>query len=378
MRTARKPSLMRFVSWWYRALRAALPIPIRGSFLPADLRLIVSKEADGYEVVLIKDGKALSETKYPAGSDFDLTDDLKSAGVSEANIGQAIRILRLPPEFFVSQTLVLPKMRPREMKEAIAWQLRRLSPFEAEDTIFAYEVVKADETSRTVFVVIGERKAAENLVLDALGKIPIGEFDLVTTESNEGTGKGLSLWPDKYRRRLRQIWMNSAAAAVAILMFSVANLHIYATRLSAEAELLQAAAEDRLARASLIQRDITHTNQRVKAAKWIGDQALGEDGLLYTLLELTQLTPDSSHLIELRYHRDEVRVMGFSAAASELAVLIESHPEFAEVRFNAPVVRQPQSGLDRFDISFAREADTAAKVAAEIDSGKGKHANQSD
>lgn len=348
-----------FFSWWYRTLRAALPSSIRGCFLPPDIRLIVSETGGVYEVVLEKDGKTLSQKKCPVGSNFDLAAALNSAGLSDGDLGQAVRILRLPPELFVTQTLVLPKMRTKDIRDAIAWQLQKLSPFEFENTIFAYEVNDTNPTSTTVSVVIGERQVTENLEQKALGSIPIAEFDLATTKSDACPGGKLNLWPARYRKRIKQIWLGSAAAVVAILILSVANVHIHAARLSTQADRLEGEAADRLARASQIQSDITRTNQRVRAAKWIGDQVLGDEGLSYTLLELTQLIPQTSHLIELRYQRAEVRIIGFSAAASQLAALIENHPEFGGVRFNAPVVRQPQSGLDRFDISFARAAKRA-------------------
>ena len=92
-------------------------------------------------------------------------------------------------------------------------------------------------------------------------------------------------------------------------------------------------------------------------------------GVVETLDALTRLVPNDTWLQQLRINGDEVRLTGFSAAASSLIGLIEQSERFTEARFRSSVTRDARNKAERFTISAKIVApivpETGAKSGAE-------------
>jgi general secretion pathway protein L len=73
--------------------------------------------------------------------------------------------------------------------------------------------------------------------------------------------------------------------------------------------------------------------------------------LVKILAEVTKILPDNTWLVEFELHGREVRIRGYSAAASSLIALFDNSRLFTNAQFRAPSM-QGQNGAERFDLSF--------------------------
>jgi Tfp pilus assembly protein PilN len=208
------------------------------------------------------------------------------------------------------------------------------------------------ESETAVSILLGEREAIERAEATARRATGVENFDIVTVGSESFDLKGHNFRPQAFRRRMLGLyaWPASVFALVAIAM--VANLHIYANRLDAEADGMEQKSGEWSQRARDLTQSVDQVNASIAAYSQISQRAKDQRGLSFALADLTELLPDSSYLTEMRYRVEEIRIAGFSDSAARLIALIEVHPSFDQARFNAPVVMDPTSNLERFDLSF--------------------------
>jgi general secretion pathway protein L len=68
--------------------------------------------------------------------------------------------------------------------------------------------------------------------------------------------------------------------------------------------------------------------------------------------DITKILPDDAWLTDLRIGDEMVQLDGLSRNASQLVALLSRLPQFAEVALAAPVTRDPQRDVERFQIRF--------------------------
>ncbi|MGH7087719.1 MAG: PilN domain-containing protein, partial [Stellaceae bacterium] len=73
--------------------------------------------------------------------------------------------------------------------------------------------------------------------------------------------------------------------------------------------------------------------------------------LVAVLADLTKAVPDGSWLKSLNIAGQELAIAGLSPSAAGVALALEASHRFANVRFRAPIMREPQTGLERFQLS---------------------------
>ncbi|MEE9614870.1 MAG: PilN domain-containing protein [Thermodesulfobacteriota bacterium] len=66
----------------------------------------------------------------------------------------------------------------------------------------------------------------------------------------------------------------------------------------------------------------------------------GKGAFLQVLGELTDVIPDDSYLTMLKYHDDEIEMLGRSTSAVTLLSLLDASPMFEDVRFSATMTRK--------------------------------------
>ncbi|MEM1409961.1 MAG: PilN domain-containing protein, partial [Pseudomonadota bacterium] len=82
---------------------------------------------------------------------------------------------------------------------------------------------------------------------------------------------------------------------------------------------------------------------------------LSEDSrALETVRSVTTLLPDTAYLVRLSADDSSLELQGFAASAGELIELFEASPDYAEARFEGPIVKDPRSGRERFTLKLLR------------------------
>jgi Tfp pilus assembly protein PilN len=68
--------------------------------------------------------------------------------------------------------------------------------------------------------------------------------------------------------------------------------------------------------------------------------------------ELTERIPKTAWLTRVRISGSQVNIEGYAASATALVQVLEASRYFRNVEFSSPTFRDPQMGMDRFQIKM--------------------------
>jgi general secretion pathway protein L len=275
-------------------------------------------------------------------------------GVARAGGGAFARdiVLRLPQSEVLRANVWLPRANASTLRQALHFELERLSPVDPTQLYFDFiEVARDKATNRVELALrIVRRTLVDEAVrlchgagLSIAGIAFAGEARLADPQQFP-TDK-----PAYYRFVWRK-WNLAFLAGLALVLALAALLAWYGRN---------AAAEDMLAdqilveqhRAAIIARledDIARTNAR------IGFLARQKQAPLAvaTLAELARLMPDGTWLNEIEINGGKVHIRGYSHGAADLIGAIDRDPLFANAQFGAPLIRNPTGNVEQFDMLF--------------------------
>ena len=148
-----------------------------------------------------------------------------------------------------------------------------------------------------------------------------------------------------------------APVAVVALVLAAAAVYLPLDRQRRAAELAGAEAAKARVEALAAAKLRETITELASDAQFLAERKRTSPGVVEIVDALTRLLPDDTWLQQLRINGDEVRLTGFSAAASSLIGLIEQSERFSEARFRSSVTRDTRNKAERFTIS--------AKIVAE-------------
>jgi general secretion pathway protein L len=260
--------------------------------------------------------------------------------------------LRLGRGQALRRQVELPAAARESLRETLGYELDRITPLPAEELYFDHRLLGLDEAGQmlTVELAAAERRKVEaarrllegwGLSVERVGLDPgTGDeamvFDLGAAEPGSGLGRG---------SRRATLLLSSLAAA---LLAAIAVLPLAGKRADAEA-LGESAERGRRAVAEL-ERIRLETEGIVARASFVPDRKAARPAAVEVLLEVTRVVPDGSWLSQLRISGPELRIAGFSPAASALLERVEASPLFRAARFQSPTTRDAQAAVERFEI----------------------------
>jgi len=267
-------------------------------------------------------------------------------------------VMNLPAERVLRRRVALPLAAQENLREVLAFEMDRHTPFKASEVAFDHRVVSTDLENKRLNVDLAviprdlveqARGIAESfgLTLDRIGTTreisPEGmEFNLLPHVDPNGHSAP--------RSRLL-IAMTVLAVALALI---AGYLPLYGKQRTLAAYQVQLAESRRAAlEAEKLKK---HLAERVEHGRFLVNRRLSTPAATALLAELTERLPDDTWLVQLRWQGDKLAIAGFSPAAASLIAGLEESPLLSEVRFGSPVTADPRVGNERFNIS----ADVAA------------------
>lgn len=339
----------KFFHWWGDELAFLVPERVRQRFARKRACLVLYKREEGVEVVHV-DGEderhlgrfALDE----AGSRHRERLFEEMPGLSEAEL-----IFRLLPEQSMKRMVKLPAAAAENLKQVVAFEMDRLTPFRADQVYFGAHIVERIPESRQIKVELAltpRQKLDQSLdELIACGWRP----DRVEV-GPETTGSGLDLLPERFRPRknkLPQILTGFTVSLFALLLLAVLLLPLLMNR-SLMLELQQQAKV-----AGKIAKEVDSLREAAQKLEqetgFLQEKKRNEPVMVAMLNELTRVIPDQTSLYGLQYRDRKVVIQGRSPAASSLIELIEASPYFKNTSFVSPVIKDISSGQERFQIA---------------------------
>lgn len=323
-------------AWWLGQLADLLP---RWVFRPA------SGNADALVIAPVgslDDAVAVTATMRRSGNEIALGHFPFAGGeIKElpAPTGQPVA-LRLQAREVLAKTLVLPLAAQTDLEQALAFEMDRETPFEAEELYWNYQVTKVDRQRKQLHVSLSllPKTRVDPLVaaLSAIGLTP-------SWVELEGRQPDAVLQLDGLRQRDHASRFLVPAAVCCALLAAATMLTPFVKQAIALGALDHARQTVGRAadRAEALRREI---DQLSRGAELIDEEVTKFGRPLEVLANLTRALPDDTYLTACVLRGRKLTLNGRSAGAARLIGALAGDGGFRNPSFAAPVTRL--EGLD--------------------------------
>jgi len=326
------------------------------SLLPARLRALV--EGNDQRLFLLRQGDEVELVAAGRRGDAPLgrlpLDDATVLDQARQRLDDSAvpRWLLLPVSQVLRRTLALPAAAEPRLREVLAFELDRQTPFSADQVSYQGRVLSRDTAAQQLgvelLVLPKSRLDAEVLALGTLGA------DLAGVDVVDADGRRLdvNLLPESRRqhrhdpvRRLNAALAAAAAMALlATLLLTLANRREVRDDFRSQVEA--ATVEARQARLLRSQLQVS-----AQAANFLAATRASRPTMLEVLDDLTRRMPDDTALDKLAINDDNLVMVGYSSAAPALVALLQDSPLLVEPALSGAVQADPRTGRDRFTIA---------------------------
>jgi general secretion pathway protein L len=366
---ARRSGFASFWRWWMAEIAAVVPPGPRAAWQRRRARPVLF--FDGPTATLwqpeIRDGNlAMIEV-----ATIDLGADAESvAAAGRAAIARLARpyggaptpriVVALSPRAVLRKSLWLPAAVEENLRQVIAYDLDRHTPFKPEDLYFDAQIVERDSARSMIRVelVSVKRPTADAALAHAQAwGAEVGALSAETPERVR-TSK-LNLLPLERRPvaapwRRWQFWLPIALLVVLVLV--AIGLPLLQKRTYAIA-LNQSAAQARQ-QAAISETLRSQLEQLTGDYNFALERKYAYPGLVQVLDDVTRILPDDTWITQLEFRttrgkdaQREMQLRGESANAGQLVSLLENSKLFAQSAFRSPTTKiQPGPG-EIFDVA---------------------------
>jgi general secretion pathway protein L len=354
----------RFLHWWLDELFGCLPkaLDFRSRWTRGEWVVLGAP----YELLLGRDhGLAGFETVERLG--------IRDGRIALAS-AQAARLtmldshipltLRLPSEWALRRTIRLPVAALENLREAVAFQLDRYTPFTHDHAYFEYAVIQRDDLAGQLVieatVIAREIVTSQCTMLKHIG-LDVNAVEIAQDDSAAKSSTRLIV--PELRQRPRAQHVVNFAVATALVLFVGTAIFLPLEHMNNEerglATQLEAARRQNAAISHLEAENVALRRE----GTFLADHA-GHPTALGILLELSKFTPDDAWIESLQYTGKEVTLSGLSTSASTLIGRLAQSNLIHNLEFRAPVTPDPRLGRERFQISGQLQADVGQTSTA--------------
>jgi general secretion pathway protein L len=262
-------------------------------------------------------------------------------------------VLRIPAAQALRKQLIMPRAAIENLRQVLAFEMDRQTPFSADKVYYDFLIGSGSRSSETIDVeLVACPKADVDAAIERARawRIQPGIVDIAGSDRKDPAR--INLLPNALGRKAGSgpARLTASLAFVAVLLGSAA-LYLQFDRQRRTAELMQAEA----AKAKVVATAAAKLRENIVelsgAAEFLAKLKHTRPRFVETLDALTQLLPDDTWLQQLQVNGDEIRLTGYSAAASNLIGMIEQSEHFTDARFRSSVTRDARSKAERFTIS---------------------------
>jgi general secretion pathway protein L len=372
MRYERSP-LSTFLRWWGGELASMLPRSWRALFAEGQARVFYVIGADALELRL-EQAEAGCNTllaSIPLASEGDpgsIPGQVLSAQVDTtlgANRGDRPRWLLLPGGQVLRRRIALPAAATERLREVIAHELDRQTPFRADQVAYDCRVLGVDPVSKMAQVeLLVLPKDKLDAALAPLGPLA-NRLSGVDARDEEGRPLNCNLLPPERRqpRNRRMLWLHVGLAAIALIALVFALSQMLDNRRAAVAGLeAQVAARHEQARqVGTLSRQL---DQASDSSNFLVRARAEKPPMLAVLADISARIPDTTWLERFSQQDRQLYLTGLSSDAASLVVKLQASPLLRTPALSGSVQPDAASKRDRFTL-VAELAGTPLKGAVD-------------
>ncbi|MDE1961974.1 MAG: PilN domain-containing protein [Xanthomonadaceae bacterium] len=366
-RYARTP-LPRFFAWWGTELAALLPLRWRALLAErADALLL---DVTGRELVVWRQ----SAQGCAELGRVNLDDPAEAQKSAFARLRDALeapdlrRIYCIDGARTLRRSLSLPAAAEDNLRQVLAFEMDRQTPFKAEQVYFDYRLAPRAAAGRNLHV---ELTVVPRAQLDAelaaiAGAAPMLDGVDCWTDARGGTRLGLNLLSAerRYARKNLRLRLNLALGAAATVLLVTCMLLWLGNR-QAALDAMQAdvaRAQNEAKQVSQLRKTLQDT---IDSANFLNRKKHDTPLMVDLLEDLTKRLPDDTYLERLNVDdKNKIELQGLSDDASKLIGLLNQSALLANPSVQGTIQPDPRTKKDRFNITLDFRAIADAQAAA--------------
>lgn len=340
-----------FFRWWGEELREAMPAKLRARMQYARRKLLMV--VDGGEVTLsIEDADSVqSLDSLSIEQDTQIQQQRVRELLQQHELTEVSRDLLLSEDVVLRSEVVMPLATEANLGQALAYEMDRHTPFQAEDVFFQWRVLSRDREAgqlRFELYVTPRAPVLANIeLLKRLGLAPTG-VDVATEDGS----LGINLLPADLRHHLvrqqvRVNWMIGAATGLLLIFVMMQSLWLREHQIQEVEEAIESVRAEALA----VQQIRKQIDDATEAAGFLQARKIENGYKIKMLAELTRILPDDTFLDRLTLHAETAQMQGKSSNAQSLIELINDSAFFDNASFRGPTRLDSRSGKEIFDLS---------------------------
>lgn len=274
----------------------------------------------------------------------------------EHELDEAPRDLMLTEDQVLRKSLSMPLAAESNLRQALAFEMDRHTPFQADDIYFDYRIAERekDKAVLKLDLVVATRAVIDKQVeaLAERGLAPSG-VDIAI----DGRPAGMNLLPleGRYRVSNRRTRMNLLLSLVAVLLLAIVMAQSLWLR-QAQIENVQAALDEVRVEARRVQNVRTQIEDASEAAGFMQTRRAANRPTLKVIAEVTKILPDDTYLDRMRVWDGNLQIQGKSDNAQQLIEVVNLSPLFEGAGFRGSTRLDGATQKEIFDLNASLSA----------------------
>jgi len=348
-----------FFVWWIAQLKSMLPERLRLLLAPDVAELLL--ELTGSRL-LVRRRDRTAVTRLGVVDIDDADPEAAKAGLRTLLQGQQLDRMRvsllLPADRALRKAVDLPAAAEENLRQVLAFEMDRLTPFSADAVHFDVQVVDRDDETKRLragLTVLPRALVDPNVAtLRRIGLNPVAVALPRDSDDLAAIPSRVPLATDGAASR-RRVGRAATALFVLAAILLATNVWLAFQRQRDLIERLDrevAAARKDAEEGRLLQEQIERLTSE---GSFMIDKKRSRPAAIEVLAELTRSLSDDNWLYRMRFVDQELQIFGYSPNASALIGTIENSPLFSNAQFRAPLTRDQRVEAEQFHIAFRVE-----------------------
>jgi general secretion pathway protein L len=340
-------SLSRFLSWWGRELASLLPARVRALLAERRDEVLIEWTADALHIER-RGRQPLAATRIERSGDAALL----RAGIekfTQSAEDAPLQLLCLPPARVLLRSLALPAAAEANLRQVLAFEMDRQTPFRAEQVHYDCRIGARDEATRqlTVDVALAPR-ASLDPDLAALGELGVG-LDGVDVRSAGEPRMGFNLLPPERRAVRRNLWLqiNLGLGALGLVLLVVVMAQSVANRETA-LETLRAETTRQRDEARGVAALRAELKTAIEGANFLSERKRARPPISDVALDVTERLGNDTWLQRLSLNGDQLQLQGQSREAAGLITVLQQSPYMDTPALQGAITPDARTGKEQF------------------------------
>jgi general secretion pathway protein L len=344
-------TVSRFFSWWFGELAACVPERVRRRLRRNSSLLVITPTNGAVDLTLHRAGRTRR-----LGQILHATESASRHALSDLLAGISLRhfdvVVNVPADKVLRRSVGLPLEAAENLREVLAFEMDRNTPFKASEVAYDYRVTATDTTAKKLTIdlavvprtMLEEAASIANCFGLTANRIGIAGDDPRWDRSVNFRPYEDSCDPPPAQRSLL-LALTITAAVLALVAWYLPLYFDHQTSAAYEARLERTRAA--AMQAENLKRRLTNA---INLSRVLINRRASTPTVTSLLADVTDRLPDDTWLTQLRLQDGKLTVTGFSPSTAALIAPLDASPLLTEVRFGSPVTADPQVGGESFNI----------------------------